>query len=174
MRGKSQLLRGVSLLMWGCLVCEGASYSSADERCCAGEYCRRRAPRDWGISYFARNAGEALKIVCGTGRDLDLALIDFEHGPHGINLLKAIDACRKDFPVIVIMEEDQEHVELLARANGAVESFSKLVAPAETEKLFALVDASGKTIGRFQVDFHRWQPRHAQILVFSFTPRPHT
>ena len=46
---------------------------------------------------------------------------------------------------------------------------------AETEKLFALVnsdrDASGKTIGRFQVDFHRWQPRHAQILVFSFTPR---
>ena len=48
---------------------------------------------------------------------------------------------------------------------------------AETEKLFALVnsdrDASGKTIGRFQVDFHRWQPRHAQILVFSFTPRRH-
>ncbi len=48
---------------------------------------------------------------------------------------------------------------------------------AETEKLFALVnsdrDASGKTIGRFQVDFHRWQPRHAQILVFSFTARRH-
>jgi hypothetical protein len=48
---------------------------------------------------------------------------------------------------------------------------------AETEKLFALVnsdrDASGKTIGRFQVDFHRWQPRHAQILVFSFTPKRH-
>ena len=48
---------------------------------------------------------------------------------------------------------------------------------AETEKLFGLVnsdrDASGKTIGRFQVDFHRWQPRHAQILVFSFTPKRH-
>jgi hypothetical protein len=45
----------------------------------------------------------------------------------------------------------------------------------ETEKLFGLVnsdrDANGKAIGRFQVDFHRWQPRHAQILVFSFTPR---
>jgi hypothetical protein len=43
----------------------------------------------------------------------------------------------------------------------------------ETEKLFALMnsdrEANGKTIGRFQVDFHRWQPRHAQILVFSFT-----
>ena len=89
-----------------------------------------------GISYFARNAGEALKIVCGTGRDLDLALIDLEHGPHGINLLKAIDACRKDFPVIVIMEEDQEHVEPLARANGAVECFSKPVAPEQLAEVF--------------------------------------
>jgi hypothetical protein len=48
---------------------------------------------------------------------------------------------------------------------------------AETGKLFALVNSDrevhGKTIGRFQVDFHRWQPRHAQILVFSFTPRRH-
>src|SRR6266481_5091822 len=46
---------------------------------------------------------------------------------------------------------------------------------AETAKLFALLnsdrDVNGKTIGRFQVDFHRWQPRHAQILVFSFTPK---
>jgi hypothetical protein len=28
-----------------------------------------------------------------------------------------------------------------------------------------------KKIGRFRVDFHRWEPRHAQILVFSFTPK---
>ncbi len=50
-------------------------------------------------------------------------------------------------------------------------------ARAETEKLFELMnsnrDVSGKTIGRFRIDFHRWEPRHAQILVFSFTPRPH-
>jgi hypothetical protein len=48
---------------------------------------------------------------------------------------------------------------------------------AETEKLFELMnsnqDVSGKTIGRFRVDFHRWEPRHAQILVFSFTPKAH-
>ena len=47
-------------------------------------------------------------------------------------------------------------------------------APVETEKLFDLInsghDARGDKIGRFRVDFHRWQPRHAQILVFSFTP----
>lgn len=43
----------------------------------------------------------------------------------------------------------------------------------ETEMLFDLMNAGrearGQRIGRFRVDFHRWQPRHAQIIVFSFT-----
>jgi DNA-binding NtrC family response regulator len=89
-----------------------------------------------GISHLVRNAGDALKIVCGTGRDLDLGVIDFEHGPHGMTLLKAIDACRKDFPVIVIMHEDQQHVEPLAHANGAVECFSKPVAAKQLAEVF--------------------------------------
>ena len=44
----------------------------------------------------------------------------------------------------------------------------------ETEKLFNLMNAGkelrGQNVGRFRVDFHHWQPRHAQLLVFSFTP----
>ena len=44
----------------------------------------------------------------------------------------------------------------------------------ETEKLFQLMNAKsdvrGQHIGRFRVDFHHWQPRHAELLVFSFTP----
>jgi hypothetical protein len=44
----------------------------------------------------------------------------------------------------------------------------------ETEKLFQLMnarsDVRSQNIGRFRVDFHHWQPRHAQLLVFSFTP----
>jgi hypothetical protein len=44
----------------------------------------------------------------------------------------------------------------------------------ETEKLFGFVnsdhDVHGKNVGRFRVDFHHWQPRHAEIFVFSFTP----
>jgi len=47
-------------------------------------------------------------------------------------------------------------------------------AQSETKKLFGLMnsgrDVRGEKIGRFRVDFHRWQPRHAEILVFSFTP----
>jgi hypothetical protein len=45
----------------------------------------------------------------------------------------------------------------------------------ETEKLFALVNAHKSTetkdVGRYRVEFHHWQPKHAQILVFSFTPK---
>lgn len=46
---------------------------------------------------------------------------------------------------------------------------------AETQSLFDLMnsghDAKGRQIGRFRrVDFHHWKPRHAEIIVFSFTP----
>jgi hypothetical protein len=44
----------------------------------------------------------------------------------------------------------------------------------ETQKLFGLInsnhDVRGQKVGRFRVDFHHWQPKHAEILVFSFTP----
>jgi hypothetical protein len=47
-------------------------------------------------------------------------------------------------------------------------------AQSETQKLFALMnsgrDVRRQKVGRLRVDFHRWQPRHAEILVFSFTP----
>lgn len=44
----------------------------------------------------------------------------------------------------------------------------------ETEKLFQIMnarsDVRGQQVGRYRVDFHHWQPRHADLLVFSFTP----
>ena len=47
-------------------------------------------------------------------------------------------------------------------------------AQSETQKLFGLInsghDIRGEKVGRFRVDFNRCQPRHAEILVFSFTP----
>jgi hypothetical protein len=46
-------------------------------------------------------------------------------------------------------------------------------AQTETQKLFELINSGhsvrGEKLGRFRVDFHKWEPRHAQILVFSFT-----
>jgi hypothetical protein len=44
----------------------------------------------------------------------------------------------------------------------------------ETERLFQLMnstsDVRGQHVGRYRVDFHHWQPRHADLLVFSFMP----
>jgi hypothetical protein len=36
-----------------------------------------------GVSHLTRDPGDALETVCGV-HDLDLAVIDFEHGPHGM------------------------------------------------------------------------------------------
>jgi two-component system, NarL family, nitrate/nitrite response regulator NarL len=77
-----------------------------------------------GVSHLTRDAGDALEIICSV-HDLDVAVIDFEHGPHGMTLLSAISTLREDLPVIVITRDDEEHVEELAYANGAVACFSK-------------------------------------------------
>jgi DNA-binding NtrC family response regulator len=77
-----------------------------------------------GVSHLTRDAGDALEIICGV-HDLDLAVIDFEHGPHGMTLLGAISTMREDLPVIVITRDDEEHVEELAYTNGARACFPK-------------------------------------------------
>jgi DNA-binding response OmpR family regulator len=76
------------------------------------------------ISHLTRDANDALEMVCGV-EDLDIAIIDFEHGPHGMTLLRAISALRENLPVIVITRDDEEHVEALAYANGATVCLSK-------------------------------------------------
>jgi hypothetical protein len=44
----------------------------------------------------------------------------------------------------------------------------------ETEKLFRLLNQKrhvrAERIGRFRADVSHWEPRHAEIIVFSFTP----
>jgi hypothetical protein len=44
----------------------------------------------------------------------------------------------------------------------------------ETKKLFQRMngrtDVRGQTVRHYRVDFHHWQPRHADLLVFSLTP----
>jgi DNA-binding NtrC family response regulator len=88
-----------------------------------------------GVSHLTRDAGDALEIICGVN-DLDLAIIDFEHGPHGMTLLSAISMLRGDLPVIVIAHDDGQHVEALAYTNGAAACFSK---PISTTQLVAAI-----------------------------------
>ena len=82
---------------------------------------------------------------------------------------------------IIVVENSDEDIQVTFYLTDAhemnwVTEFldAPFFARAETEKLFGLINSNnevrGKRIGRFRVDFHRWEPRHAQILVFSFTP----
>ncbi len=44
----------------------------------------------------------------------------------------------------------------------------------ESESLYRLLHreehARGEKVGRFRVDLSHWEPRHAEIIVLSFTP----
>ena len=84
-----------------------------------------------GVSHLAYDPGDALQVVCGLGRHLDLAIIDFDHGAHGMTLLGAINMCREDFPVVVVTRDDAKHVEALAYANGAIACLPKPVSVAQ-------------------------------------------
>src|ERR1041385_1642108 len=77
-----------------------------------------------GVRHLTCDPGGALETVCCV-HDLDVAIIDFEHGPHGMTLLRAINSLREDLPVIVIARDDQKHVEALAYVNGATACFAK-------------------------------------------------
>jgi DNA-binding NtrC family response regulator len=84
-----------------------------------------------GLSHLTRCEDDVLQLICTIGQDLDLAVIDFEHGPHGMTLLSAINTCREDFPVIVVTRDDEKHVEALAYTNGATACLPKPVSAAQ-------------------------------------------
>jgi CheY-like chemotaxis protein len=80
-----------------------------------------------GLSQVALSASDVLGLICGTGQDMDLAVIDCEHGPYGLTLVGAISRRPEAIPVIVITGPGEEYIEALAYANGATVCLSKPV-----------------------------------------------
>src|SRR5204862_7271528 len=80
-----------------------------------------------GRSRLADRPSDVLELVSTSGEDLDLAVIDCEHGPHGLTLVAAINKQREHFPVIVITGPGEKLIEALAYANGASACLSKPV-----------------------------------------------
>lgn len=79
-----------------------------------------------GVSHLVRDAGEALEIVCSLP-SLDLAIIDFEHGPHGMTLLRAINTVCRQLPVIAVTPDDESRVAAMACTCGAAACLAKPV-----------------------------------------------
>ena len=85
-----------------------------------------------------------------------------------------------DYCVIMVENSDQDiqitfYLTDAHEMNWVTEFLdSEFFTRSETEQLFRLMnsgrDVRDQSLGRFRVDFHHWQPRHAELLVFSFTP----
>jgi DNA-binding NtrC family response regulator len=95
-----------------------------------------------GVSHVTQDADEALEIVCKVP-NLDLAIVDFEHGPQGMTLLRAINTVCRQTPVIVITRDDKSHVAALAYTNGAAACLAK---PVSATQLLSAI----RELGRFE------------------------
>src|SRR3954467_12368248 len=71
------------------------------------------------IVLTARSVAQAMQVVSKRGRELSLALMDFEGGCHGMTLLSAIHTCYQQLPILVTTSNDACHAEAVAYANGA-------------------------------------------------------
>jgi DNA-binding response OmpR family regulator len=76
----------------------------------------------WGtgaIVLIARSVGDALQVVSSRGRELDVAVLDFNDGCRGMTLLSAVHTCCEKLPTLVVTSKDSEHASAVAYANGA-------------------------------------------------------
>lgn len=89
--------------------------------------------QEGGSSCLARTSDEAMRVVCSKGGELELAVIDFDHGSNGMSLMSAIDACANyHLPMLALTGAGEEHARFMALANGAAECLAK---PVSAEQL---------------------------------------
>jgi ActR/RegA family two-component response regulator len=92
------------------------------------------ALRKGGLSVFVtRSVDEALQTVCTRCGELEFAVIDFDDGCHGMTLLRAINACHRELPIIVVTSSDLDHAAALAYVNGAAVCLAKPITAIEVE-----------------------------------------
>jgi DNA-binding NtrC family response regulator len=77
------------------------------------------------VADVAPDVGDALEKVRGRIRQIDVALIDFQHAAHGMSLLNAVTSCRAGLPVIALIEHGDKQIEALAYATGATRCLRK-------------------------------------------------
>jgi CheY-like chemotaxis protein len=87
-----------------------------------------------GVSVLVtRSVDEALQLVCAQPGDLEFVLIDFDDGCHGMTLLRAINACRRELPIVVVTSSDLDNAAALAYVNGAAVCLAKPITASEVE-----------------------------------------
>lgn len=79
----------------------------------------------------------ALQMVCSRIDELDLVVIDFDDGCHGMTLLSAMNSCRPDLPIIVVTSRNMYHGAAVAYANGAEACLAKPINTADLRMVVA-------------------------------------
>lgn len=85
-----------------------------------------------GTVCLARTADDAMRIVCSNGGELELAVIDFDHGSNGMTLMSAINTCANHhLPMLALTAAGEDHADCVARRHGAAECLAKPVSAAQ-------------------------------------------
>ncbi len=85
-----------------------------------------------GIICRARTSDDAMRIVCTNGGELELAVIDFDHGSNGMTLISAINTCaNRHVPMLALTRPGEEHAKCVALTNGAAECLAKPISAAQ-------------------------------------------
>src|SRR5260370_38487049 len=70
-----------------------------------------------GIICIAHTADDALRIVCSNGSELELAVIDFDHGSHGMTFISASNtSVNTHSPMRVLTPPPEEPPSIWSRA----------------------------------------------------------
>ncbi len=85
------------------------------------------------VVLIARDVDEALQDISAHSHELNLVVIDFDDGCHGMTLLSAINKCLEKLPVIVATLSDTYHAAAVGYANGAAACLAKPITATELE-----------------------------------------
>jgi CheY-like chemotaxis protein len=86
---------------------------------------------DGAIILVARNITDAIQLMCSRVTELDLVVIDFDDGCHGITLLNAAQTCRPELPIIVVTSSDAKQAAAIVFANGVQACLAKSTSATE-------------------------------------------
>jgi ActR/RegA family two-component response regulator len=83
--------------------------------------------------FTTRSVNHALQTVCARCEDLKFVVIDFDDACHSMTLLRAINSCHRELPIIVVTSSDLDHTAALAYVHGAAVCFAKPITASDIE-----------------------------------------
>lgn len=109
-----------------------------------------------GVSLtVVQTVGEALQTVCARRRELDLVVIDFDHGTCGMTLLSALSMVSAHLPILALTSTDGDHLSVVTCGNKATLCLTKPINSAEFEIVIrALGDAKSSVEPIWRTEDH--------------------